>query len=115
MSQKLPLNNFQWIKDKSQFNEDLIKNYNEESDEGYFLEVDVQYLEKLHELHNDLPFLTERMKIEKVEKLVANLHDKTEYVIYIRNLKEALNHGLVLKNFHRFIKFNQNVMYTDLI
>ena len=57
MSQKLVVNNFKWIKDTSQFNEDFIKDYNEESDEGYFLEVDVQYLEKLHELHNDLPFL----------------------------------------------------------
>ena len=121
MSQKLPVNNFEWIKDTSQFNEDFIKNYNEESDEGYFLEVDVQYLEKLHELHNDLPFLPERMKIEKVEKLVANLHDKTEYVIHIRNLKQALNHGLVLKKVHRVIKFNQNAwlkpyidMNTDL-
>ena len=72
MSQKLPVNNFEWIKDTSQFNEDFIKNYNEESDEGYFLEVDVQYPEQLHELHNDLLFLAERIKIEKVEKLVAN-------------------------------------------
>ena len=47
MSQKLPVNNFEWIKDTSQFNEDFIKNYNEESDEVYFLEIDVQYLEKL--------------------------------------------------------------------
>ena len=53
---------FDWIKDDSQFNEDFIKNYNEESDKGYFLEVDVQYPEKLHELHNDLLFLPERMK-----------------------------------------------------
>ena len=90
MSQKLPVNNFEWIKNTSQFNEDFIKNYNEESHEGYFLEVDVQYLEKLHELHNDLPFLPERMKIEKIEKLVANLHDKTEYVLHIRNLKLGL-------------------------
>ena len=58
-----------------------------EADEGYFLEGDFQYLEKLHELHKYLPFLLERMKIEKVEKLVANLHDKTEYVTHIRNLK----------------------------
>ena len=63
MSQKLPVNNFEWIKDPSHFNEYFIKNYNEGSDEEYFLEVDVQYLEKLHELHNDLPFLPERMKI----------------------------------------------------
>ena len=87
MLQKLPVNNFEWIKDTSQFNEDFIKNYNEESDEGYFLEVDAHYLEKLHELHNDLPLLPERMKIEKVEKLAANSHVKTEYVIHIRNLK----------------------------
>ena len=47
MSQKLPVNNSQWIKDTSQFNEDFIKNYNEESAEGYFFEVDIQYLEKM--------------------------------------------------------------------
>ena len=71
------------------------KNYIEESDEGYFLEVDVQYPENLHNLHNDSPFLPEIMKIEKVEKLVANLHDKEQYVIHIRQLKQALNHRLV--------------------
>ena len=108
MSQKLPVNNFEWIKDISQFNEDFIKKYNQESHKGYFLEVDVQYLEKLHKLHNDLPFLPKRMKIEKVKKLVANLHDKTDYVTHISYLKQALNHGLVLKNLHRIIKFNQN-------
>ena len=108
MSQKLQVNNFEWIKDTSQFNKDFIENYDEESDEGYFLKVDVQYLEKSHELHNDLPFLPENMYIEKVEKLVANLHDKTEYAIHIRNSKHALNHGLVLEKVHRVIKFNQN-------
>ena len=92
--QKLPVNNFEWIEDTSQFNEDFIKNYNEENNQEYFLEVDVQYLEKLDDLHNDLPFLPERMKIEKVRKLIANFHDKTEYVTHIRNLKQALNHGL---------------------
>ena len=69
MSQKLPVNNFQWIKDISQFNEDFVKSYNEENDEGYFLEVDVQYLENLHSLHKGLLFLPERMKIAKVETL----------------------------------------------
>ena len=49
------------------------------------------------------------MEIEKVEKLAANLHNKTKYVIHIRNLKQALNNGLVLKNAYRMIKFNQNV------
>ena len=49
------------------------------------MEVDVHYTEKLHDLHNDLPFLTERMKIEKVEKPVADFFGNTEYVICIRN------------------------------
>ena len=103
MSQKLPVNNFEWMEDTSQFKEDFIKNYKEESDEGYFFQVDVQYPENLHNLDNDLPFLPETMKIEKVEKTVANLHDKTEYAIHIRNLKQALNHGLVPKKVHRVI------------
>ena len=94
MSQRLPINNFECIKNTSQFIEDFIKSYIEECDEEYFIEVDVQYHEKLHELI-DLPFWPERMKIEKVENLVANLHNKTEYV-HIRNLKQALNHRFVL-------------------
>ena len=104
MSQKLPVNNFEWIKDTSQFNEDFIKNYNEESDEGYFLEVDVQYLEKLHELHNGLLILPERIKIGRVEKLVASLHDKTDYVIHIRTSKQPFSYRFVLKKAHRVIK-----------
>ena len=100
--------NFERIKDTSQFNEDFIINYNEKSDEGYFREVDVQYLENLQEIYNYLQFLPERMKIEKVEKLVANLHDKTEYIIHIRNLKQALNH-------HKMLKFDQNACLKPYI
>ena len=69
----MPVNGFEWVEDTSQFNKDFIKSYNEETDERYFLEVDVQYPEKLHNLHNDLPFLPERIKIEKIEKLVDDL------------------------------------------
>ena len=115
MSQKLPVNNFEWIKDTSQFNEDFIKNYNEKSDEGYFLEVDVQYIEESHGRHNDLLVLPEKLKIEKVENILANLHDKTEYVIHRRNLKQALNHRLVLQNVHEVIQFNQNVCLKTYI
>ena len=71
MSQKLRVNNFEWIEDTFQFSEDFMKIYNEKCDEGYILEVDVQYPEKLHELHNNLLFLPERMKLEKVEKIVT--------------------------------------------
>ena len=60
------------------------------------MRVDV-HLKNLHELHTDLQFLPETMKTEKVEKLAANLHDKTKYVMDIKNLKHSLNHGLVLK------------------
>ena len=84
MSKKLLVNYFKWIEDISEFNKDFIKSYNDESDEEYFLEVGIQYPENLHKLHNDLSFLIERMKIQKVEKLVANLRDKTEYLIHIR-------------------------------
>ena len=115
MSQKLSANNFEWIKDTSQFNGDFMKSYNGEGAEGYFLEVEVQHLERLHEVHNYLPFLTERIKIEKVEKLVANFHDKNEYVIHIRDLKQTLRYGLVLKKTHKVIKFNQNAWLKSYI
>ena len=112
MSQNLPVKSFKWVKDISKFGETFIKSYNEESDKGYFLEVDVNVLKIYIIFHNDLPFCPQRMKIEKVEKPVANLHDKTEYVIQIRNLKQVLNHGLVLKKLHRVIK---KVAYCSLI
>ena len=65
MSQKLPVNNLKWVEDIFEFDESFIKNYNEESDEGYFLEVEVQYHENVHNLRHDLPFFPERMKIQK--------------------------------------------------
>ena len=114
MSQILPADKFEWIKDTSQFNEDFTRTYNEKSDKRYSLEVDGQYTEKLHELHN-LSFLPKRKETEKIEKLVANLHDKTKYVIHIRNLKQALNHGLVLKKIHRMIRLNQNFRLKSYI
>ena len=88
MSQKLPANIFKWVEDIFEFDESFIKSYKGESDEGYFLLGDIHYSENLHKTQNDLPFLPERIKIEKVEKLVANLHDKVEHVIHMRNLHE---------------------------
>ena len=64
---------------------------------------------------NDSPFLPERMEIEKVEKLIANLHDKTEYVIHIKKLKQTLNLELVLKKVHRVVKFNQEASLKPYI
>ena len=112
MSQKLQVNNLQSIKVTSQYEEDFIKHYNDIL--GCFLEVDVQYLEKLHELMIQL-FLPYRLKREKVEKLVANLHNNTEYVIRVRKLKQALNHGLGLKTLHKIIKLNKNAWLKPCI
>ena len=115
MSKKLPVNGFKWENDLSRFNEDFIKNYNENSDVGYFLEVDVEYPKKLFSSHKDLPFLPERKKLEKVEKLVCSIEDKEKYVIHIRALKQALNHGLILKRVHRVIQFNQEAWLKPYI
>ena len=87
MSQKLPVNEFKWVEDIFEFNGDFMKGYSDESDEWYFLKADFEYSGSFHNFHNDLRFFPQRMKIEKVEKLVANLHGRDEYVIHIRILK----------------------------
>ena len=115
MSKKLPVNGFKWENDLSRFNENFIKNYNENSDVGYFLEVDIEYPKQLQSLHKDLPFLPKRKKLGKVEKLVCSIEDKEKYVIHIRALKQALNYGLVLRKVHRIIKFNQEVWLKPYI
>ena len=103
MSQKFPVNGFKWVKNLCQFNERFVRNYDENSDLGYFLEVDIDFLEKLFNLYKDLPFLPKRRKVNKVEKFICSIEDKEKYVIHIR----ALNHGLVLRKVHRVIQFNQ--------
>ena len=88
------------------FNEDFIKNYDEDSHKGYILEVDIEYPKILQKSHSDLPFLSERLKINKCSSLACNLYDEI-YVVHIRSLKQALDHGLILKKFRRVIQFNQ--------
>ena len=102
MLQKLPVGGFKWIikYDLSKFDEKFIKNYDENSDKGYILEVDVQYPKNLSKLHNDLPFLPERMKTDKGSKLTCTTQDKEKHVIHVRALKQALNNGLILKKVH---------------
>ena len=123
MSKKLPVNGFKWINNnelaepsaKHVINEDFIKNYNENDNKGYILEGDVKYPKRLHELHSDLPFLSERMKIDKCNKLVCNLFNKKTYVTHINSLKQALNHGLKLKKINRIIEFNQEACLKPYI
>ena len=94
---KTSVNGFEWVEEPSQFKEDFIKNHDEDSSKGHFLEVDVEYPKNLFRFHGDLPFLPEGNKIKKCNNLVCNVHDKKNYVVHIRALKQALNHGLILK------------------
>ena len=107
MSQKLPVRGFKWKKYILKFNREFIKNYDEDSDKVHILEVDVKYSKDLHGLHRYLPFSPERTKIGKYKKLVCSLFDKKKYVVHIRSLKQAVNHGLILKKVHGVILFNQ--------
>ena len=117
MGKKLPVDNFKWVYDLSIFTEDFIKNYDEESDIGYLFVVDVEYPKNLYMLHSDLPFLPERMKINKCDKLVCNLNDKENYPVHVLALKQALNHGLKLTKVHSVIEFRQKEwlkLYIDM-
>ena len=99
----------------NKINEVFIKNYNETDNKGYILEVDVKYPKRLHELHSDSPFLSERMEVNKCKKLICNLFNKKKYVACINTLKQALNHGSKFKKIHRVIEFNQEVWLKPYI
>ena len=92
----MPVNGYKWIKKLSKFDEDFIKNYDENSNKGYILEEDVEYRKNLFNLHSDVPFLAEKQKIEKHNKIVCSIHDKEDYVVHIRALKKV----------HTIIQFN---------
>ncbi|XP_057312281.1 uncharacterized protein LOC130653786 [Hydractinia symbiolongicarpus] len=115
MSQKLPTHGFKWREDLENFTQAFIENY-KIGDDGYFLEVDVHYPKKLHKLHNDFPFLPEKMRLNNdCEKLTCNVFDKEKYVLHIRKLQQALQHGLVLTKVHRVIEFKQSAWLKPYI
>ena len=99
MSQSIPTGRFNWV-DLSQFMPDKIDSYSNCDNKGYLLEVDVKYPKKLYDLHNNPPFMCEKMKINGVEKLVHNLNDKKNYVIHKKALNQALKHRLILEKVH---------------
>ena len=100
MSKKLPVGNFKLESNLSIFTEDFVKDYDEESDTGYLLFVDAIYPKNLHKKHKYLPFLPEKVKRNKVIKLPSEVTDKNNYSVSIFALKQALNHGLILKKVH---------------
>ena len=107
MVQNLPTHGFLW-KDTEDFTPEKIDELVKKDKRGYLLEVDVKYPKELHENHNELPFLTERMKIGRVEKLVPNLKNKKGYLVHIKALDQALKHSLKLKKVHQVIEFQQS-------
>ena len=117
MSKKLPVDRFKSVDDLSMFTEDFIKSYDEEGDVGYLLVANIEYPKTLRMLHSDLPILPDRMKVNKVKKLVCNVTDKENYSIHIVALKQALNHDLKLIRVHSVISFRQEAWlkpYIDL-
>ena len=86
MSQKLPVNEFEWT--------NICQNL-------MMMKIVIK------DIHSDLPFFPERMKIKKCNKLVCNLYDKNNYTAHRRTFKKALNHGFILENEHKVIQFNQ--------
>ena len=115
MSQKLLTGGFKWVSDMGRFTSEKIGRLVKHDSKGYLLEVDVKYPEGLHDMHNEILFMCEKMKINKVEKLVPYLYDKKIYVIYIRALDQALKHGLILEKVHRMIEFNQSAWLKPYI
>ena len=111
MSQPLPTGGFRWV----DIEPNEISEVATRTDKGYMLEVDVSYPKELHNPHNDLPFMCERMEISRVEKLVSNLRDKKNYVIHIKALDQALTQGLVLDRIHRAIEFDQSAWMKPYI
>ena len=127
MSQYLPINNFRWVKNTDEIEEKLIS-IKTNSLTGYILEVDLEHLKELHDIHNDYLLAPEKINIKKewlsdycleianehniaigsVKKLVSNLTDKNSYVIHYRNLQHCLEQGLKLKKIHRILKFKQS-------
>ena len=111
MCDVLPTHGFRWVENPDEID---VLGY-EGGEDGYVLEVDVEYPKRLHNQHNELPFLPEKMKLGKVEKLVCNLYDKCRYPIHIKALKQAMEHGLILKKVHRAIVFKQSAWLKPYI
>ena len=125
MSEYLPNKKFEWIKNVDELDAMSI---NKKGDVGYFLEVDLEYPNKLHELHNDYPFAPEKLavsndmlstyckkiadeyniKVGDVKKLILNLNNKTKYVLHYGNLHWYLFLEMKLTKIHRALQFKQS-------
>ena len=125
MSKYLPYKRFEWLKNIDEFN---VITFSEKSLIGYFLKVDLEYSDELHELHNDYPLAPEKLavssdmlsnyckkiadkyeiKVGDVKKLIPNLGNKTNYVVLYRNLSQYLSLKMKLTRIHKVLKFKQS-------
>ena len=126
MSEYLPYEKFEWLENLDKFD---VMSINEKSDTGYFLEVDLEYPDELHELHNDYPLAPEKLAVTNnmlskyckkknadkydievgdVKKFISNLKNKTKYVLHYRNLQWDLFLGMKLTKIRRMSKFKQS-------
>ena len=96
-----------WKKKNSIFTQKFKQNYGDDSDKEYIFEVDVSYSKRLQKMHSNLLFLSERMKIDKPQKLVCNIYDNKNYIIHIKALKLVLDYRLILEKVHRVIELSQ--------
>ena len=108
MVQSLPHGGFEWVNLATE--SEKFWDVSEDSEVGYYLEVTLEYPRELHDLHKDLPFCPEHRAApgSRQKKLMTTLYDKERYVLHYRVLQQALNHGLILKNIHRALKFKQS-------
>ena len=110
MSQPLPVDEFEWMKESE------LPNWNNLGEgKGCILEVDLEYPEDLHDTHNEYPLAPERLRVNKVNKLIPNLNNKEKYVIHHRSLKQYLDIGLKLTKIHRGVKFNEKAWLKGYI
>ena len=114
MNRPLPYKDFKWV---DSISIDTIMSYDENSDIGYTLEVDLHYPKELHDLHNDYPLAPERYKPEGsfCEKLCGTFYDKKDYIIDIRNLRFYLEKGLVLNKINRVVEYKQRKWLKEYI
>ena len=96
MSQPLPYKNFKWMNDK------VLKEWTKHS---CVLEVDLEYPDDLHDLHNEYPLAPDKLTVNRTEKLIPNLYDKKRYVLHHTNLKKYIEMGMKLTKIHRGVKF----------
>lgn len=128
MSKPLPTHGFRWLDEVEKKNL-TVQNIEEDSSDGYILEVDLEYPSILHDKHSDYPLAPEAKQVQpddlsqfshrlanalglnpksSLEKLIPNLHNKSKYVLHYRNLQQYIKHGLILKKIHRILTFKQS-------